>query len=290
MLEIIKIYKEHKQEIENFIITNLRNNNIVCNDNKTLDTFFKTFKSLQLLYVVDKDYKQVSPSFSKKSTNFDRIGRNRKAFFQNKKLDLNGEYISAPYTCSVTGNTIITAIKKVGEEYYIVMDYNLIELLEDLGYVTNAVIFNRINKIAYSIIGYGLIFLSLLLTIYVFISFFLYIVNELSFIHTTFKAIISLTLSLAIFDLGKNLLEHEVVYKNHQNEKEEESKLFTKFLISIITALSIEALLLVLKSGLTKDYSNIDYAVYLIIAISFMIISLGVFFKFTQKEEEKKEE
>lgn len=290
MLEIIKIYKEHKQEIENFIITNLRNNNIVCNDNKTLDTFFKTFKSLQLLYVVDKDYKQVSPSFSKKSTNFDRIGRNRKAFFQNKKLDLNGEYISAPYTCSVTGNTIITAIKKVNEEYYIVMDYNLIELLEDLGYVTNAVIFNKINKIAYSIIGYGLIFLSLLLTIYVFISFFLYIVNELSFIHTTFKAIISLTLSLAIFDLGKNLLEHEVVYKNHQNEKEEESKLFTKFLISIITALSIESLLLVLKSGLTKDYSNIDYAVYLIIAISFMIISLGVFFKFTQQEEKKKEE
>ncbi len=290
MLEIIKIYKEHKQEIENFIITNLRNNNIVCNDNKTLDTFFKTFKSLQLLYVVDKDYKQVSPSFSKKSTNFDRIGRNRKAFFQNKKLDLNGEYISAPYTCSVTGNTIITAIKKVNEEYYIVMDYNLIELLEDLGYVTNAVIFNKINKIAYSIIGYGLIFLSLLLTIYVFISFFLYIVNELSFIHTTFKAIISLTLSLAIFDLGKNLLEHEVVYKNHQNEKEEESKLFTKFLISIITALSIESLLLVLKSGLTKDYSNIDYAVYLIIAISFMIISLGVFFKFTQDKEEKKEE
>jgi len=96
--------------------------------------------------------------------------------------------------------------------------------------------------------------------IYSFASFGSYILYNGDLIEITFKAIISLTLGLAVFDLGKNLIEHEVVFKENNSHEKSGSKMFIKFLISIITALSIEALMLVLKISLTKEYSDMTYA------------------------------
>jgi chromate transport protein ChrA len=56
-----------------------------------------------------------------------------------------------------------------------------------------------------------------------------------------------------------------------------------KFLGSIIIALSIEALMLVFKSALT-DPSKIEYAVYLIIGVSFLMVSLSLYIKFSRPD------
>ena len=68
------------------------------------------------------------------------------------------------------------------------------------------------------------------------------------------------------------------MYKERFSESHGSNKLLEKFLISIIIALSIEALMTVFKIALT-DYKDILYAVYLIIAVSVMIISLSLFNK-----------
>ena len=282
MISLVKTYEEHKSEIERFIIDNIQNNGVISLDNETLEGFFQTFNALQLLYVTDENYRQKSPTFSRGVKDVSRIGANRSALFKTKRLNKEGEYISSPYICSITGKTIITTIKKVGNNY-LVMDFNLIELLEELGYVTHALFFTRFNKTVYGLIGYGLTTLSMILVLYSFISFGSYLFYDASLIETTFKAIISLTLGLAVFDLGKNLLEHEVVYKDNHPHKKSDSKMFIKFLISIITALSIEALMLVLKISLTKNYSDMQHAVYLIGGVSLMIATLALFYKFTQK-------
>jgi len=283
MVSLIKAYQEHKGDIERFIMDNIHHNGIVSLTNDSLEGFFKTFKSLQLLYVTDENYQQSSPSFVRYSKDINRVGTNRSTIFKTKKLNKNGEYISSPYICSVSGKTIITVIKRVNKNY-LVMDFNLVELLEELGYVTHALFFIKSNKFIYGLIGYGLTILSLILIVYSFISFSAYIFNSASLIETTFKSIISLTLGLAVFDLGKNLLEHEVIYKNNHPHEKSESKMFIKFLISIITALSIEALMLVLKISLTKNYSEILYAVYLIGGVSLMIATLALFYKNTKTE------
>jgi hypothetical protein len=282
MISIIATYQKHRVEIERLILDNLNNNGVVSLENDGLEDFFKTFKSLQLLYVTDENYKQNSPSFARVSKDTNRIGTNRSTVFQTKKIDENGEYISSPYICSVSGNTIITVIKKINNNY-LLMDFNLIELLEELGYVTHALFFTKSNKFIYGLIGYGLTLLSVILILYSFISFTSYIFNESSLIEVTFKSIISLTLGLAVFDLGKNLLEHEVIYNNKHAHEKSDSKMFIKFLISIITALSIEALMLVLKISLTKDYSGMLNAVYLIGGVSLMIATLALFYKFTRE-------
>jgi hypothetical protein len=282
VIGLIKSYQEHRDDIERFIIDNIHNNGVISLDNKSLEGFFETFSSLQLLYVTDENYQQSSPSFARVSKDVSRIGSNRSTLFKTKRLNENGEYISPPYICSITGNTIITAIKKV-DDHYLVMDFNLMALLEELGYVTHAQFFSRFNKVIYGLIGYGLTTLSIILIFYSFIAFGGYIFADASLIQITFKSIISLTLGLAVFDLGKNLLEHEVVYKNNHPHVKSDSKMFIKFLISIITALSIEALMLVLKISLTKDYSDMNHAVYLIAGVSLMIATLALFYKFTAK-------
>jgi len=282
MISIISSYQEHQKEIEKFIIDNVYNNGVISLDNSSLEEFFKTFKSLQLLYVTDEKYQQNSPSFARVSKDINRIGTNRSAIFKTKRLNENGEYLSSPYICSVSGNTIITAIKKV-DENYLVMDFNLVELLEELGYITHAMFFSKSNKLIYGLIGYGLTLLSVILIIYSIVSFGAYFFGNGSMIEVTFKSIISLTLGLAVFDLGKNLLEHEVIYKNNHTHQKSDSKMFIKFLISIITALSIEALMLVLKISLTKNYSDMLHAVYLIGGVSLMIAALSLFYKVANK-------
>jgi hypothetical protein len=107
-------------------------------------------------------------------------------------------------------------------------------------------------------------------------------IGDVEIFQLIFKSTIALTLGLAVFDLAKNLLEHEVVFKEQFNEAHGSNKLLEKFLISIIIALSIESLMTVFKIALT-DYKDILYAVYLIIAVSVMIIALSYFNKNTKK-------
>ena len=284
MISLVKVYQEHQKDIKRFIIDNIHNNGVGSLENSNLEGFFKTFKSLQLLYLTDEEYQQCSPSFSRISSDVSRISTNRSYIFKKRTLNEDGEYISSPYICSKSGNLILTVIKKI-EDKYLVMDFNLVELLEELGFVTHALFFTKFNKFIYGLIGYGLAFLSSILIFYAIVSFYDYFMETISLIDASFKSIISLTLGLAVFDLSKNLLEHEVIYKGNNPNEKNEGTMFIKFIISIITALSIEALMLVLKISLTKEYHDMIYAVYLIAGVSFMIATLGLFYNFSKKEK-----
>ena len=142
--------------------------------------------------------------------------------------------------------------------------------------------FNFMTKFIYALIGYGLSVFALILIFYAFYHFIDHSWDEgISIFQLIFKSTIALTLGLAIFDLAKNLLEHEVVHKELFSPESGSHRLLEKFLISIIIALSIEALMTVFKIALV-DYKDIVYAVYLIVAISIMIVSLSFFHKNNQ--------
>ena len=96
-----------------------------------------------------------------------------------------------------------------------------------------------------------------------------------------FKPIIALTLSIAIFDLAKTVLEQEVFFKSYSKNSKVETKILTKFLSTIIIALSIEALMLVFKFAIT-DPQMLMYAMYIIGGVALLIISLAVYIKFTK--------
>ena len=119
--------------------------------------------------------------------------------------------------------------------------------------------------------------IAVLITLYAIVSFGNnYFINFDFSVQSMFKPIIAITLGIAIFDLSKTILEQEYFFKDYSNNENINFKVLTKFLTTIIIALSIEALMVVFKIAI-DDYEKMIYALYLISGVSLVIISLSVF-------------
>jgi len=107
-------------------------------------------------------------------------------------------------------------------------------------------------------------------------------------INEVFKSTILLTLSLAIVDLVKAITVEEVLGREKKHGSTDDThQTMVKFLGSIIIALSIESLMLVFKSALI-DPTKIEYAVYLIVGVSFLLVSLSLYIKFSRLDQKNK--
>lgn len=63
MKEFIKVYEDNQEDIEKFIITTLKNNgSILAETSSNYKKVFKTFPSMELLYVTDSEYTQCAPN------------------------------------------------------------------------------------------------------------------------------------------------------------------------------------------------------------------------------------
>jgi len=241
-----------------------------------------------MVYFVDNDYNLASAYYFKNHIDDSKIGAS-KAFYFNKILFNSKSYfLSNPYINGFTGNTNVT-YAAVCEEGYVVIDLDVVCILEELSLIQSHKLSRNINKFVYGFMGFSLLFFAVFLGIYA-----IYIFTSSLFalehfnLESTFKAIIALTLGLAIFDLAKTILEQEIFFKTIANQERNESKVFSKFLISIIIALSIEALMVVFKIAIF-DYTDMIYAFYLILGISLMIFAVGKYnsYMFQMKGEKE---
>lgn len=274
---IIKIFKKYEHEIKDYIfdiITKFDKEDI---NTSNIKEFFPIFKSLKSIYIVDKDFKKITPIFSKNSENNQHLNEIDMRLKENLQLDKNGEYMSDSYLSYQDSKPTIRINKRINEDEIITMKFNLYKLLDEMHYLRNVDFFAKLMKITYGLIGFALALFALILIGYSFYSFSTELVlDHKNIIQAIFKSTIALTLGLAIFDLSKNLLEHEVFYKDYMVDSHGSKELLEKFLISIIIALAIESLMMVFKVALS-DYQNMIYAVYLIGAICGMIIALAFF-------------
>jgi len=189
--------------------------------------------------------------------------------------------ISTPYINSATGHTCITVMKKEDDKY-IFLDFRLSVLLGRLGLIELNPTFNKYTTFFYKAVGFSLMAFAFFAIVYAIFGYVTSILIENNFsLDTLFKPIVALTLGLAIFDLAKTILEREVFFKNY-SKVNEDANVLTKFSIAIIIALSIEALMVVFKIAL-HDYSQMIYALYLIIGIASIIISLGIYSYLSKK-------
>jgi len=279
MKQIVNIFRKNRDAIKKYIFNTINKMETQTLNKEDLKRFFPIFNSLKTIYVVDDNHNQITPLYTKESEDTKRIDKVVTSLQENMELDDNGEYISSAYLSSKDGNPTITVSKQIKENEVMTMNFNLAKLLEELNYINKAIFFNKMTKFIYASIGYSLSLFAVILIFYSLFNFAYHSIEEdINIFQSIFKSTIALTLGLAIFDLAKNLLEHEVVYKEHFVESHGSKQLLEKFLISIIIALSIEALMTVFKIALT-DYKDILYAVYLILAVSVMIFSLSFFNK-----------
>jgi len=200
MKEIINIYKNNKITIENYIHTLI--SSMPKDFIKSADKIFKKYNFVQLIYEVDKNYKQTSPIICRQDKKSESIGDDKSHYFLKLKLDNKNIFVSNPYIHYPTGKASVSVVT-ANNDKYTVFDIDLIMLLEHLKMIEHNSTYDYYKKIIYSI-------------------------------GSTFLSIISITLGLAIFDLAKQIFEHEVLFHTFQHPEYKEYKILGKFLISLL--------------------------------------------------------
>ncbi|MDR9498680.1 MAG: hypothetical protein RI556_05855 [Hydrogenovibrio sp.] len=284
MQEFIRLYNEYQSEIEKFLVETLRNNCHLMNPGvQNLKQFYSVFPSLELVYTTDLNYIQTSPNIYSGAIMEEAIGKNRQYLMTRVHTQDQEVSLTAPYISSATGKSCITMMIREGDTHYF-FDFSVVEVLRRLGLVELHPLFNKVTKSFYFGIGLSLMFFSLMSIGYAFYDYFWQWLVEGNYdLESVFKPIVALTMGLAIFDLAKTLLEREVFFKAYADKKDE-SRLLSKFLIAIIIALSIEALMVVFKIAL-NDPTQMLHALYLIIGIALIILALAFYGRWNIRPE-----
>jgi len=277
MKEIINIYKKNTIAIEEYISTVVLG--IPKNAVESADSILKKYNFIQLMYEVDKEYKQISPVVCRTDREMTGVDSDKSHYFTRFKLNEKGIYFSNPYIHYRTGKASISVVVDTGEKYTI-LDINLILLLEHLRMIEYNSVHEKFKKIVYLIGSTFLAIVSIMLIFYGGYMFAMILlgIGEIDFLHDIFKSIISITLGLAIFDLAKQIFEHEVLFQSFHHPEEKQYKVLGKFLISIVIALAIETLMVVFKIAL-NDHTHMLSAFYLMIGTTLMFVGLAYFYK-----------
>ena len=239
------------------------------------------------VYLLDNKGVQITPTYSanKEIDDAGKIRADRAYYYRAVREERCT--ITDPYPSLITGELTVTASAPIFCEngnlkYVACLDMPLDEVLKISHLNTFDSFFSKLFKYAYGLFAVALIAVALLLFVHGVQSFF---VQEITYSHLAidemFKATILLTLSLAIFDLAKTLIEEEILGQHKERDVAGPHKTMVKFLGSIIIALSIEALMLVFKFAITSP-EMLLYAMYIIGGVALLIVSLAVYIKLTK--------
>lgn len=240
------------------------------------------------VYLLDSHGVQVGPTYTahgELDTDIGKIRADRAYYYRAAR---EGRCtITDPYPSLITGNLTVTASAPIYCEngnlkYIACIDMPLQDVLNISHLNLTDTLYSKLFKYSYTVFAFALMGIALLLFVHGVQSFF---VEEITFTHLAiekmFKATILLTLSLAIFDLAKTLIEEEVIGQHKEHNISEPHKTMVKFLGSIIIALSIEALMLVFKFAIT-DPNKLLYSFYIIGGVALLTVSLALYIKFTK--------
>ena len=286
MKEIITIYKSNAHAVEHYLFTTINQLHFEEWENEHAQKILNNFSCARMVYFVDNDYRLSSPYFLRNNKTDDkRMGASKEYYFSRNDLTDLDQFLSNPYISSNTGKLSVTLVKKIADGY-VVIDMDVVSILTHLQLIHSNAMANAINTYVYGFIGFSLLILAVFLAVYAMGTFGLSLFDaQGSLLEHTFKSIIALTLGLAIFDLAKTILENEVFFKSIA-VSESADGVFTKFLISIIIALSIESLMVVFKIAL-NDYTHMINALYLIAGVSLLIVALAAYNVSRRRSEEK---
>lgn len=261
-----------------------------------LEALNESVTKAEAVYALDGNGIQIIDNISNNKT-INAIGkgddRSDRAYFY-KTVREHRCTLTEPYPSFVSNKMVVTAGFPIYDEQdnlisIICVDITLDNILRMVHPSSVDSFSGTLSKIAYTSFSVALAGVSLLLFVKGISAFLHFGVDFAALdINEMFKATILLTLSLAIFDLVKAIFEEEVLGKEKKENSGDGHQTMIRFLGSIIIALSIEALMLVFKFALT-DPAQLQYAVYLISAVSLLLVSLSIYVKFNKTVTKKTE-
>jgi hypothetical protein len=200
--------------------------------------------------------------------------------------------LTDPYPSSLTNDLCVTASFPLYDEsgvllYVICIDVSLVNIIKICQSTKLDRLFANFSKVVYSLFTLALFMVASVVFVHGIENFFIHGANPMN-INTEdmFKSTILLTLALAIFDLVKTIFEEEVL-GHSKKTKSGVHKTMVRFLGSIVIALAIEALMLVFKFAARDETENIVYAVYLVGAVTMLLVGLAAYMFLTNRKKAK---
>lgn len=258
-----------------------------------LQSLKESIPQAELFYVLNPKGEQIGQMLTKKGkiSNSQEVGvdRSDRAYYY-RTLHEHRCVLTDPYPSLETNKMVVTSSFPIYDEannlmFIICVDIELKDILKMVYPSSVDSTFGQFSKVVYGAFSVALAMVALLLFLKGISGFFnLGLHFNTIDINEMFKATILLTLSLAIFDLVKAIFEEEVLGKEKSEGAGDGHQTMIRFLGSIIIALSIESLMLVFKFALT-DPSKLIYSVYLIGAVTALMIGLSIYIKANKKEK-----
>lgn len=275
MQNLVNIYNEHTELIQKFIVSSIQKVGMSHLDDDNVKHLSTVFPSLELAYETDETYVQTSPNYSRSKADTNALGANR-SYLINDAMLVHEHFFHEPYLSTTTGNLCITAVCRTSQGY-ILLDFRLQDLLEHFKLIEDNGAIKILHRTLYGIIGGSLLFFGIFVVIYGLYTFAGYLFgSEPLSLEAVFKPVIALTLGLAVYDLGKTIVDQEVLPRTEKTQESFKIKTLLNFSASIIIALMIEALLVVFKISIT-NYHDLPNAAWLIGALSLLILVFAIF-------------
>lgn len=206
--------------------------------------------------------------------------------------DQNNVVVTEPYLSSASRKLCISAALKWRDTDgtvlgLVVLDIDLAATVEFLMGDTLRKRFVPAFRLVYSVIVFGLFVVVglLLLSAYHEITTLFHAETDRASIRLKpFGVIIFLTLGLAVFDLGKTILEEEVLMHKDIFRHSSTRRTITRFIAAILIAVSIEALLMMFKAAL-GDSLSVMPAVWMMTTAIGLLVGLGAYVYLGAKAE-----
>jgi len=292
LLERYHDYRGAIHELLQSIITGIAGNDLLLDETNlqsSICTTSRNYPFVDILFTLDENGKQSSSNFSceAKRNRFtkDSKGKDRsyRPYYVLAKEN-DGAVITEPYLSSASKKLCISAsIKILGADNqvlgFIVLDIDLAETVEFLMGDILRKRFTPLFKITYTMIVAGLFGVVILLLMNAFqnaIDVFQMEFTAKENILKPFRIIVFLTLALAVFDLGKTILEEEVLMHKDIFRHSSTRRTITRFVSAILIALLIEALLLMFKTTIGY-HDNYMSGVWMMFAAVGLLIGLGLY-------------
>lgn len=256
----------------------------------------KAYPFVDLIYSLDaQGVQQLDSAYSRQVSERKRrmhskgSDRSQRPYVVAARDSRNQVMVSQPYLSSATHELSISAIQRYidADEQdlgYLVINFNLQRLIAYLnGDATRSQLAPWFQWV-YCLISGLLLLVSGLLLYAAFDA----LINVFSSKDTAasgaFGIVILTTLGMSIFDLGKTILEEEVLVSKDNRHNLSTRRTISRFMATIIIAISIEALLLIFRAllevpGNTEQLHN---AVWILLSAVAMLVGLGIYLKLSE--------
>ncbi|MCH1930878.1 PDC sensor domain-containing protein [Shewanella sp. A25] len=300
-LSVIERYHEYEatvHELMESILTGIADVELFNQpklDLKAIKGLAGSYPFVELMYLLDTQGVQISQNIAVVENQLKLIplsgnmDRSQRPYFINRD-ESDGVNITRPYLSNASGNLCLSASMAIFKQDqklgYLVIDVDLTRLIE---FMMGDSARRRVTpafKAVYALIVVGLfVLVAVLLWTAIRDIYGLFCgANPGEDPLQPFGIIIFITLALAIFDLGKTILEEEVLMHKDIFRHSSTRRTITRFVSTILIAISIEALLTMFKASLgEKQY--IEPAIWMMLAVVGLLVGLGAYVYLGAKAE-----